>query len=273
MPTHDHEHAETDFADLLDLDAEVLQDYLSELTGWLGELTADRPGLRILDLGSGSGTGALTLARRFPDAQVTAVDQSAALLRHLRHRAEHLGLTDRIHTVEADLDTAWPDLAPIDLVWASASLHHLADPGRVLTEAFGALEPGGLLIAVELDSFPRFLPADLGAGVEGRAHQIVDAIRAEQLPLFGSDWGPVLNKAGFTVEASRVFTIHLTAPLPAATGRYAQAALQRIRAGLDGRLSPADLTTLDTLLAGDGLLHRDDLEVHTTRTVWIARRP
>ena len=65
-------------------------------------------------------------------------------------------------------------------------------------------------------------------------------------------------------------------PLPPATGRYAQASLRRIREGLGGGLSAADLATLDTLIDSDGqagVRQRDDLAVRTTRTGWLARRP
>ena len=70
--------------------------------------------------------------------------------------------------------------------------------------------------------------------------------------------------------------IDLAAPLPAASGRYAQATLRRIRSGLDGRMSPDDLAALDTLIDSDGpdgVLQRNDLTVRTARTVWAARRP
>jgi hypothetical protein len=70
-------------------------------------------------------------------------------------------------------------------------------------------------------------------------------------------------------------TIDLPRPLPAATGRYAQASLRRVRSGLDGRLSAEDLATLDTLIDGDdliGVVRRDDLTVRAARTVWLARR-
>ena len=92
----------------------------------------------------------------------------------------------------------------------------------------------------------------------------------------GSDWGSRLSKAGFGIEGERTFAIHLTPPLPAATGRYAQASLRRLRSGLDGQLSDGDLAALDTMIGGDGpesLLRRDDLTVRATRTVWAARRP
>jgi subtilisin family serine protease len=68
----------------LDLDAEVKHSYLSEVTAWIHELAADLPPRRILDLGSGTGTGAFALLERFERADAIAVDISAQLLHHLR---------------------------------------------------------------------------------------------------------------------------------------------------------------------------------------------
>jgi SAM-dependent methyltransferase len=266
-------------AEMLDLDAEVLHSYLSEVIAWVHELAADLPVRRILDVGTGTGTGALALARRFEAADVTALDVSAPLLDRLRDKARDLGVADRIRTVQADLDAAWPAVGAVDLVWASSSLHHMADPDRALTEVFAAMRPGGLLVVAEIASFPRFLPDDLGLGrpgLEARCHAARHDELADELPHLGSDWGPRLSGAGFAIEAERTFTIDLMPPLPAATGRYAQASLRRIRSGLDGRLSADDLATLDALIDGDGpdsVLRRDDLAVRAARTVWMARRP
>jgi SAM-dependent methyltransferase len=282
---HQHQHdpaAETDdaaMAELLDLDAEVLHSYLSEVTAWVHELAADLPTRRILDLGSGTGTGALTLLQRFEGADAIALDISAQLLHRLQDKARALSVADRVRTVEADLDATWPAIDPVDLVWASSSLHHMADPDRVLTEVFAALRPGGLLAVVEIDSFPRFLPDDLGLGrpgLEARCHAVLAEGQAEELPHLGSDWSAHLSHAGFTIEAQRPFAIDLTPPLPVLAGRYAQASLQRIRANLDGRMSAGDLATLDTLIDSDGpggVLQRHDLTIRTTRTAWVARRP
>ena len=278
---HDHSAAGTDaaLAELLDLDAEVMHSYLAEVTGWIRQLAADPPPRRILDLGSGTGTGTFALLERFGQAEMIALDVSAEMLHRLSGKARNLGVADRIRTVQADLDTAWPAIDAVDLVWASSSLHHLADPDRVLAEVFATLRPGGLLVVAEMASFPRFLPDDLGfgrPGLEARCQAALDEQRAAALPHLGSDWGPRLSRAGFTIDAERPFVIDLTAPLPAATGRYAQATLRRIRSGLDGRLSPDDLSALDTLTDPDGpdsVLHRTDLTVRTTRTVWAATRP
>lgn len=260
-------------AELLDLDAEVLHDYLSGVTAWIEELAADEPPNRILDLGAGTGTGTFALLDRFDGATAVALDASSQLLDHLTARAHDLGVADRVPTIEADLDDGWPVIDPVDLVWASASLHHMAEPDRVLTEVIGALRPSGLLVVVELDSFPRFLPEDVGIGrpgLEARGHAALAERREVDLPHLGSDWGPRISRAGFTVQAERSFTIELTSPLPAATGRYAQASLRRMRDFLDAD----DLGALDTLLDSDGpdgLLQREDLSVRAARTIWVAR--
>jgi SAM-dependent methyltransferase len=280
---HQHQPAgetgEAAMAELLDLDAEVLHSYLSDLIAWICELAADLRPHRVLDLGSGTGTGTFALLQRFEGADAIALDTSAYLLHHLRDKARALGLAGRVRTVQADLDAAWPAIDTVDLVWASASLHHMADPDRVLAAVFATLRPGGLLAVIEMDGFPRFLPDDLGLGrpgLEARCHAALAQARADTIPHLGSDWGPRLTRAGFTIQAQRPFAIDLAPPLPAATGRYAQAFLRRIRSGLDGQMSAGDLAALDTLIGSDrpgSVLRRADLTVRTARTVWVARRP
>jgi len=130
---------------LLDLDGEVLHGYWSAALDWVRRAAAGAARGRLLDLGAGTGTGALGLAARFPEAEVIAVDVEAASLARLRDKAAGLGLAGRVRTVEADLDAGWPDLGPLDLTWASMSLHHLADPGKALVDILGATRHGGLI--------------------------------------------------------------------------------------------------------------------------------
>jgi SAM-dependent methyltransferase len=254
---------------MLDLDADVLHEYHRDVITWVGPLAPGRP--HIIDLGAGTGTGTLALARQLPDAEVVAVDVSEQMLEHLERKARELGVAHRIRTVQADLDQPWPALGSADLIWASASLHHMTDPARALTRARMTLRPGGVLVVTELDSFPRFLPDEAGAALEERCHAAMAEVRAEAGLHMDEHWQVRLAEAGFTVEAERHFDIVLQPPLPAATGRYAQVSLQRMRHGLDGRLSASDLTALEALTAS--VLGRDDLTVRATRTVWLARRP
>ena len=286
MPdAHHHQHhdqGETDWeamAQLLDLDAEVLRSHHAEVTTWVCGFAAGLPVRRILDVGTGTGSGALALAKRFAQADVIALDVSAELLGRCMATAREAGVADRIHPVQADLNAAWPVVGAVELAWASRSLHHLAAPDRVLTDLFATICPGGVLALAEIESFPRFLPYDVGLGTPGleeRCHAALAESVAHELPHLGSDWAALLRRAGFTIRAERTFAVHLEPPLPAAAGRYAQASLRRLRSGLPAQVSAGDLAALDALIDADGpegVLRRADLTVRARRTVWVASRP
>jgi ubiquinone/menaquinone biosynthesis C-methylase UbiE len=266
-------------ADLLDLDGEILHAYLAEAIAWVHQVAAGRPVRRILDIGSGTGNGALALTGRFGDAEVIAVDESGDLLARLRAKARERGLDGRVQTVEADLDQAWPALGPADLTWTSMALHHLADPDRALREIFAVTRPGGLLAVAEMTGPQRFLPDDIGLGrpgLEARAQAAVAEHHSGTMPYLGADWGPLVARAGFAGVDERVFGIELSAPLPAAAGRFAQGYLRRVRTHVNGALASDDLAALDVLIADDGpgsVVRRRDLAIRGTRTVWTATRP
>ncbi|WP_407841119.1 methyltransferase [Streptomyces sp. DSM 116496] len=276
---HDHGHARQDLegqAEILDLDAEVLAEHITDITTWL---PLAEPPRHIVDLGCGTGAGTFALLDRFPDAHVTAVDSSAGHLQRLREKACARGVEDRVRTVQADLDeTEWPDLGAPDLVWASASMHHMADPDQALRTVRELLAPGGLFAVVELAGFPRFLPEDAPEGrpgLEGRCHTASESYHAEHVPHRGADWGPKLTAAGFTLDGDRVIDVNIEGARSEAVGAYALGSLQRLRGSIAEVLPPEDLAALDRLLDTDGpesILRREDLAVRTERTVWAARR-
>ncbi|GBP98997.1 methyltransferase domain-containing protein [Streptomyces spongiicola] len=275
-PDHHREHGDGGQAEILDLDAEVLAEHIASITAWLPLKAVPR---RIVDLGCGTGAGTFALLERFPGAHVTAVDASAGHLRLLDERASARGLRDRVRTVRADLDISrWPEVGTPDLVWASASMHHLADPVRALARVHELLAPGGLFAVVELDGFPRFLPPGAPEGrpgLEERAHRATEGLHAAHVPHRGADWARMLAAAGFTVEAERTITVSIDGSRSQAVGRYARRGLQGLRGAAAPALPPEDLAALDELLddrSPRGILHRDDLAVRTERTVWAARR-
>ena len=260
---------------MLDLDAEVVG-HLNDLTAWAAGHVSGAPRV-VVDVGAGTGTGTLALARRFGAARLVAVDSSAEMLDHLRTAALREGIGDRVRVVQADLDVAWPDVGPFDLAWAAASMHHVKDPGRVYADLHAALEPGGLLVVLEQDGMPRFLPHDLGLGRPGLEDRC-RALSAHDPWSHYPDWTQHLERAGFAVLEQRTFTYERhPADDDARSGaaRYAHAVFGRVRSGLADRLDAEDLATLDVLVAADGpesLLQRGDLTVRSTRTVWAARR-
>jgi SAM-dependent methyltransferase len=278
---HDHGHhqqhrADSEQAEILDLDAEVLAEHIAAITEWLPLKSGPR---QIVDLASGTGAGTFALLERFPEAHVTAVDASPGHLERLREKACARGVGEHVRTVLADLDDAiWPDLGTPDLVWASASMHHMADPGHALRAVRDLLAPDGLFAVVELAGLPRFLPENAPAnrpGLEDRVHAVTDRLHAEHLPHRGADWGQMLNAAGFAVAGELTVAVDIDGSRNAAIGRYALGVLQRIRGAAAAELAAEDLTALDRLLdtsSPHSVLRRDDLAVRTERTVWAARR-
>jgi SAM-dependent methyltransferase len=279
LPGHRHGHGHRSDVDgqaeILELDAEVLAEHTASVTAWLPLTASPR---QIVDLGCGTGAGTFALLARFPDAHVTAVDSSAELLHRLQEKAHDHAVADRVRTVQADLDSTWPELGEPDLVWASASLHHMADPDRVLRQVRDTLGPGGLFAVVELAGFPRFLPDDAPEarpGLEKRCHAASERRIAEHLPHRGADWGAKLTTAGFTVEGERTLTVDIPPSRSGAVGRYAVSGLRRMREAVADVLTTEDLAALDQLLdtsSPHSILRRDDLAVRTERTVWAARR-
>ena len=155
-PGHAHDHGQ---AQILDLDAKALADDIAAITAWLPVQAAP---MQIVDLGAGTGAGSFALLNQFPQAQITAVDSSSAHLERLRTTAHKANLTHRVRIVQADLNAGeWPDLGTPDLVWASASMHHLAAPDQALRKVRDILAPAGLIVIVELAGLPASCPPPL----------------------------------------------------------------------------------------------------------------
>jgi trans-aconitate methyltransferase len=100
---------------------------------------------RVLDLAGGTGTITLRTLDRFPDAQVTVVDQDPVLL-----ALAAASLDGRATVVSTDLNRPeWADALPhrdYDAVLTATALHWLA-PERLTVlyrEIHGVLRPGGL---------------------------------------------------------------------------------------------------------------------------------
>jgi SAM-dependent methyltransferase len=275
---HDDADGEAELAELLDLDAEVFRSYWTEALT-LVEQAAGSDARRILDLGAGTGTGAIALAQRFADAEVVAVDASEQMLQRIRSKAGDLGLAERVRTVQADLDLGWPVPGPLDVSWASMSLHHLAEPDRVLAEIFTATRPGGVLAVAEFTDQVRFLPDDLGIGrpgLEARCLALLKAEQAHSMPEIGTDWPARLAAAGFTLLGERSFELTADPAVPSATVALVRGWLRRLRSRLADRLSAEDAQGLAALLDGDGphsLGRRTDLDARGIRTVTLGRRP
>jgi SAM-dependent methyltransferase len=160
-----------------------------------------RPGMRVLDLGTGLGHVA-RLAGEFvgPTGAVVGIDQSEEVLTIARERTRAAGAS---HVTFMRADAAvWSAAEPFDAVIGRLLLFHVADPAAVVRRQFTHLRPGGLFVAVDFD---------IGASRTEPAVPLVDAaIRwvhdgfraAGAWPRIGARLGTILAEAGLTRTAT-----------------------------------------------------------------------
>ncbi|WP_375175247.1 methyltransferase domain-containing protein [Pseudooceanicola sp.] len=92
----------------------------------------------IVDLGCGNGAVGPVLRTRYPEARITGIDSSPAMLQE----AWKTGVYDAL--AEADIATWRPD-APPDLIFSNAALHWLPHHQTLLPALVDLLAPGGTL--------------------------------------------------------------------------------------------------------------------------------
>lgn len=111
-------------------------------------LDASRPWV-VADIGCGTGAATLALARRLPQATITAVDFLAPFLAKLRERAHTAGVDRRITPLEASMDALPFGDGQFDLLWSEGAIYHMGFENGVRSwRRF--LKPGGWLVVSEL---------------------------------------------------------------------------------------------------------------------------
>jgi len=115
---------------------------------WKEELVRQvglQPGMRALDLGCGTGTLTLLLARSCPDAEVVGLDADEGALALARRKAEQARLEIALQRGRAEAPPFAE--ASFERVVTSLVLHHLPTAGKLqaLARARALLRPGGTL--------------------------------------------------------------------------------------------------------------------------------
>ena len=109
-----------------------------------------RPGLAVLDVGSGPGTITADLATLVAPGRVTALETGPGPLALTRAEIERRGLTTVDFTVGDVHALGFPD-ASFDVVHAHQVLQHVADPVLALREMRRVCKPGGVVAARDGD--------------------------------------------------------------------------------------------------------------------------
>ena len=154
-----------------------------------------RAGMRVLDLGCGTGDVAFAAADLAgPEGYVTGVDSSPQAVGRARLRAEQRGLT-RVEFVEGDIHDPAPG-GPFDAIVGRLVLMYVPDPAAVLRQQATTLRAGGLVVPIELDiPAARALPAT--SLVSQALAWVTEAFaRAGIRPQLGTRLWAILEEAG-----------------------------------------------------------------------------
>jgi len=104
---------------------------------------------KILDIGCGAGSQTLALARHCRNCTITSVDIHQPFLDALRRKADEVGISDRITTVNASMDDLPFVRESFDLIWSEGSVFVMGfEKGLVYWNHF--LRPGGSMALTEM---------------------------------------------------------------------------------------------------------------------------
>lgn len=106
------------------------------------DLVANAPG-RVLDIGAGTGHGSAALRKRWPGAQVIALDLALPMLRVARRRA---GWWKPFLRVCADARALPLPARSADVLHSNLSVQWCDEPAALFAEFARVLKPGGLLL-------------------------------------------------------------------------------------------------------------------------------
>ena len=116
-------------------------------------------GMRLLDVGCGSGTITMDFARRVPLALAVGVDVAEPVLDGARKEAEAQGVDVRFGVADVKR-LPFPE-ATFDIVHTHQLLQHVPDPVAALREMARVCKPGGIIAARDSDySAMTWYPAD-----------------------------------------------------------------------------------------------------------------
>lgn len=122
------------------------------------EKAKQNPNLKLLDVGCGSGSITIELAKLVPEGQVTGLDISGAILESARVHAERQGVLN-ISFVKGDVhELPFADWT-FDVVCTHQAVAHFNDHGEAISELIRVTKKGGVVCLREGDlTTGKFLP-------------------------------------------------------------------------------------------------------------------
>ncbi len=125
-------------------DQMLIPGFIGAVEGLSAEL---RRGIRVLDIGCGTGHAMNILAREYPNSSFVGYDLAEDAIVQAREEAEEMSLSNCSFDVVDVADL--PGGSKFDLITAFDAIHDQKAPDAVLRSVNGALAPGGRFLMVE----------------------------------------------------------------------------------------------------------------------------
>lgn len=117
--------------------------------------TGVRPGMRVADIGAGTGLFTRLFAPRVaPGGKVYAVDISETFVQNILRTSREQGLTNVEGIVNTPHEASLPDRS-IDLAFLADTYHHFEYPQSMLASIHRALRDNGRLVVIDFRKDPR----------------------------------------------------------------------------------------------------------------------
>ncbi len=166
-----------------------------------------RPGLKVLDMGSGPGHTTMAIAQHvLPGGHVTGVDINAEFIERAGNRARAAGLQDSIDYRRCDFPPLPFTDAAFDRVWCKNVLEYVDDAAASVAEMARVTAPGGVVVAVDSDW--DMMAVELGEPTRELTDRIVAAAKSVALnqPRIGRRLFHLFLAAGLQQIDVKVFT-------------------------------------------------------------------
>ncbi len=180
-----------DELDRLDLQAGYYRMATLDAMRWAGI----EPGMKVLDIGSGTGAVAFDAARLVgPTGSVLGLDIAVVPVQTGNERAARLGL-DNVSFQQADLAT-WQPEETFDALTGRLITMYLPNPSATIASLSRALRPGGVVLLQEF-AISSAQQVDGAALFQRTLDRVLAAFRAAGVPTdLGYDLGRVFRGAG-----------------------------------------------------------------------------
>lgn len=151
-----YEAFQPDFTEIMDamsrgrMDGVLLTGILPATGGLPARLEA---GIRVADIGCGTGHAVNLMAQAYPRSRFVGYDLGQDAIAAATAEAREMGLSNaRFEVLDV---TALPTDLPFDAVFAFDSIHDQVDPAGVLARVHEALAPGGRFVMVDIKASSR----------------------------------------------------------------------------------------------------------------------